>query len=180
MDRPTLKTYLNMERRNSSTHTNMVRFSAAPCGVYIIVYFFLCLMSALGYVARPLQGSGLADRRTMVLMRRMMPRLSERNTVAAAPARIDLLLRLLLAAGPVFGLFMACHFNFQRAEIGQYIDDTSLMFDFSHARAKISVWAAVRGEAQRELSNGYRVHGYRSDNHSIRSEFVIVCCLRPA
>ena len=67
-------------------------------------------MSALGYVARPLQGSGLADRRTMVLMRRMMPRLSERNTVAAAPARIDLLLRLLLAAGPVFGL-LACHFN---------------------------------------------------------------------
>ena len=65
-------------------------------------------MSALGYVARPLQGSGLADRRTMVLMRRMMPRLSERNTVAAAPARIDLLLlRLLLAAaGPVFGLFV--------------------------------------------------------------------------
>ena len=112
-----LKTYLNMERRNSSTHTNMVRFSAAPCGVYIIVYFFLCLMSALGYVARPLQGSGLADRRTMVLMRRMMPRLSERNTVAAAPARIDLLLRLLLAAGPFFRALhgnMACHFNFQR------------------------------------------------------------------
>ena len=66
---------------------------------------FLPLLDVRAYVARPLQGSGLADRRTMVLMRRMMPRLSERNTVAAAPARIDLLLRLLLAAGPVFALF---------------------------------------------------------------------------
>jgi hypothetical protein len=46
---------------------------------------------------------GLAHRRNMVLMRRMMPRLSERNTVAAAPAGIDLLLRLQLAVLPVLG-----------------------------------------------------------------------------
>ena len=92
MDRPTMKLHLNMERRNSSTHTKHGALFSRSVRRRHHRVFLPCLMSDSFVRLLDLK---VAHRRYMVLMRRMMPRLSERNTVAAAPARIDLLLRLL-------------------------------------------------------------------------------------